>query len=72
MFAWVNKIKILHCVKSSSTYSNHEEKGVFIYAAKEKHDTYFLDFLNEEDDFKTAATAAYLRGFHDAFNNLSK
>ena len=32
---------------------------VFNYAAKEKHDEHFLNFLNEEDDFKTVA---YFRG----------
>ena len=63
------KIKSLHCVESSSTYSNYEVNEVFNYAAKEKHGEHFLNFLNEEDDFKTVA---YLRVFHDAINKLSK
>ena len=60
------KIKSLHCVESSSTYSNYEVNEVFNYAAKEKHGEHFL---YEEDDFKTVA---HLRVLHDAINKLSK
>ena len=48
------------------TWITRDYEGIFL---KEKQGEHFLNFLNEEDDFKTVA---YLRVFHDAINKLSK
>ena len=51
----MGKQEKISALKSSSTYSNYDVNKVFNYAAKEKHDEHFLNFLNEEDDFKTVS-----------------